>query len=191
MEECTGVRTDMKFQCCCEKQHTSVTNSWRKEQRSIAPTGANHLPLRWHTLSTHMQWMHTHRISCMADATEVWTLPPSVFCILTSSPMAVEDLCKENVFVDWWSACYACIAIHHSFPNWHRDRDMFLLQVVMVDKYWYIHFMQNWSRKVWSGGGLHLIMEDSYTLQTEYGRNHSHNILYKSQDYAWPSHATF
>jgi hypothetical protein len=30
--------------------------------------------------------------------------------------MILGELCKENVFVDRQSACYASIAVHHTFP---------------------------------------------------------------------------
>lgn len=134
---------------------------------------------------------HTQSISCMADATKLWSLSLRVFCVLCHHlwlwEICAKKMCLLNDDQNYMHVLQSTTHFHYC----HRDRDMFFVQTVKVDKYWHIHFTQNWSREVWNGGGSHLIMEETYTLQTVYGENDSHHILYISQNYAWPSHTTF
>ena len=66
--------------------------------------------------------MHMHTRAHTHTTFHVWQINRSMNlatkCVLCpmSSPTAVGDLSKENVFVEWWSALHACIAVHHSFP---------------------------------------------------------------------------
>jgi len=138
-----------------------------------------------HTHACARTHAHTQSISCMADATKLWTLSLRVFCVLCHHLKLWEICAKKMCLLNDDQHYVQVLQSTTHFHYCHRDRDMFFVQTVKVDKYWYIHFTQNWSTEVWNGGGPHLIMEDKYTLQTGYSENDSHHILYISQGYAW------